>query len=153
MLTIIGCGNPNRGDDGVGIEVARRLEAHVRATGAAARVFDAGTDGMGVMFRARGASRLVIVDASRSGAAPGTIYRVPGAELERQYEPALNLHDFRWDHALYAGRRIFGADFPADVAVVLVEAASVEPGVTLSAPVAAAAGRVVEMIAALIDPA
>ena len=59
MLTIIGCGNPNRSDDGVGIRVAQRLAAYVRDKDLQdVRVFDAGTDGMSVMFQARGAERL-----------------------------------------------------------------------------------------------
>ena len=118
MLTIIGCGNLNRSDDGVGVIVAQRLIEWVNTHGINdTTVFDAGTAGMEVMFRARGAKRLIMVDASKSGSEPGAVFQVPGAELERGHEPTYSLHDFRWDHALYAGRRIFGADFPSDVTV------------------------------------
>ena len=47
------------------------------------RLVDGGTAGMDVAFQMRGADRVVIVDASATGAAPGTVYRVPGAELAR----------------------------------------------------------------------
>ena len=81
MLTIIGCGNLNRSDDGVGVIVAQKLGEYVQRQGRTdVCVFDAGTDGMGVMFRARGARRLVLVDASRSGAEAGAIFKVPGGE-------------------------------------------------------------------------
>src|SRR4051812_19184715 len=103
MLTIIGCGNLNRSDDGVGVVVARKLMDVAERSGRGdVRVFDAGTGGMDVMFRARGSDALVLVDASRSGSEPGAVFRVPGTELARDYEPAYSLHDFRWDHALYA---------------------------------------------------
>ena len=152
MLTIIGCGNLNRCDDGVGVIVARRLGEYVsRYRRDNVRVFDAGTDGMSVMFRARGADCLVLVDASRSGSEPGAVFRVPGGELASDYEPAYSLHDFRWDHALYAGRRIFGPAFPTDVTVFLIEAASLDVGCELSTEVGAAAARVAQEIEAMID--
>ena len=64
---------------------------------------------------------------------------------------SLNLHDFRWDHALYAGRRIYGDDFPKLVSVFLIEAASLKLGLEMSREVVLAAdnveGRVRELIA------
>jgi hydrogenase maturation protease len=151
MLTIIGCGNLNRSDDGVGVIVAQRLIEWVDARGISdVSVFDAGTAGMDVMFRARGAKRLILVDASNSGAEPGAVFQVPGAELEQGHDPTYSLHDFRWDHALYAGRRIFGAEFPTDVTVFLIEAAELGLGLELSEPVRHAADIVVADIQAII---
>jgi hydrogenase maturation protease len=147
MLTIIGCGNSNRSDDGAGPAVARLLVENptVRAS-PAARVFDAGTAGMDVMFQARGSGALIIVDASDSGAEPGAIFRLPGGELASVPEPTFSLHGFRWDHALYAGRKIFREAFPEDVTVFLIEREKLDLGVGLSAPVRAAVDRVVELI-------
>ena len=151
MICVIGCGNPNRLDDGVGPDVVRALMARdLPHTPAELRLIDAGTDGMAAMFAARGCTSLFIVDACRSGSAPGAIFEVPGAELEQSYKPVLNLHDFRWDHALYAGRKIFRDQFPTDVTVLLIEAQSVEPGLGLSPRVACAAAKVVERLEALI---
>jgi len=152
VLTIIGCGNLNRGDDGVGVIVARRLMEWVHSRGlSGVSVFDAGTAGMDVMFKARGAKKLILIDACRSGSEAGAVFQVDGAELEQAHHPAYSLHDFRWDHALYAGRRIFGADFPAAVTVFLIEAAELGLGLTLSAPVLRAADRVVDDIEAMIE--
>lgn len=158
MLTIIGCGNPTRSDDGLGPFVARRMCEYIEARGRAdVRAFDAGTDGMAVMFAARGSDALVIVDAARTGSEPGAVYEVPGDVLAREYAPSLNLHDFRWDHALAAGRRIFGAAFPAAITVVLVEVECTDFGLSLSAAVAAAAETVITrleaIVAAYADPA
>ncbi|MFN0218601.1 MAG: hydrogenase maturation protease [Hyphomicrobium sp.] len=152
MLTIIGCGNLNRTDDGAGVEVARRLlAARDGVASSRVQIFDAGTDGMGVMFRARGATKLIIVDACRSGTEPGAIFEVPGSELEGEPPESLNLHDFRWQHALYAGRKIFKNDFPDDVVVYLIEARSIEYGIGLTEPVEKAAKRVAELIDKRID--
>ncbi|MCY4270595.1 MAG: hydrogenase maturation protease [Gammaproteobacteria bacterium] len=140
MLTIIGCGNLNRSDDGVGSIIASRLMALPNLP-SGARIFDAGTGGMEVMFQARGASRLIIIDASQSGSKPGSIFEVPGSELEGEPPAGFNLHEFRWDHALYAGRRMFRDEFPEDVTVFLIEAANLNLGTALSPAVAAAADK------------
>jgi hydrogenase maturation protease len=147
---VIGCGNPNRSDDGAGVEVVRRLRARPLAGDPRVRLLDAGTDGMAVLYAARGCSSLIVVDACLSGAEAGAIFEVPGGELGAAPPPSFTLHDFRWDHALYAGRRIYGDGFPADVVVLLVEAHELGHGLSLSAPVAAAAERVAERVAALV---
>jgi hydrogenase maturation protease len=151
VLTIIGCGNPTRGDDGLGPFVARRMRARLDELGRAdVRAFDAGTDGMAVMFQARGSDALVIVDAARTGVEAGAIYEVPGDVLARDYAASLNLHDFRWDHALAAGKRIFRESFPTSVTVVLVEVETTDFGLDLSAPVAAAAESVIARLECLV---
>ena len=148
MLVVIGCGNLNRSDDAAGVRVVLALrEQFGESLPPDVRLFDAGTGGMEVMFRARGASALVIVDACRSGSDAGAIFRLPGTEIDGAHVPGYSLHDFRWDHAVHAGRRIFGADFPADLTVYLIEAGSLELGIELTRPVERAVEQVSERIA------
>ena len=149
MIAVIGCGNRNRSDDGAGPAVVSALLARGHSS-CGVKLLDAGTDGMAVMFAARGCRTLVLVDACRSGSPPGTIFEVPGGKLESPHEPSLNLHDFRWDHALYAGRRILRHEFPSDVTALLIEAQTVDFGVGLSPEVAAAAKKVADRIEAMI---
>lgn len=147
-IVVLGCGNPNRSDDGVGPKVIALL----RAAGLPAnvRLFDVGTDGMTAMYRARGATHLVIVDARVPGGTAGAIYEVPGAVLAAPPAKGAGLHEFRWDHALYAGHRIYGAAFPGTVVVVLIEAETLDLGLSLSPAVAVAAGKVAGRIGSLI---
>ncbi len=147
MFTIIGCGNSNRSDDGVGVYVAQSLMAYLRTEpNESVRIFDAGTGGIDVMFQAKGSSRLIIMDASSSGSPPGAIFEVPGDELIAEKDPGFSLHDFRWDHALYSGRKIFRDDFPQDVTVYLVEAAELGLGLQLSEPVQNAANELIRKL-------
>jgi hydrogenase maturation protease len=133
MLTIIGCGNLNRSDDAVGVIIAQGLQQYLAQNPhPKIRVFDCGTAGMEVMFQARGSEKLIILDASCTGSEAGAIFKVPGNELEALPEPSYNLHDFRWDHALSAGRKIFGDDFPQEVTVYLIEAGNLDLGLELS---------------------
>jgi len=147
LLSIIGCGNSNRSDDGAGVYVAqcliRKLAENKRDD---LRIFDAGTAGMDVMFQARGSSALIIIDANSSGSEPGVIFEVPGETLETCPEPSFGLHDFRWNHALFAGRKIFKEQFPKDITVYLIEAENLAFGLELSEVVKTAADRVIEKI-------
>lgn len=145
-LVIIGCGNPARSDDGVGVgvEVIRQLVAAPVPAGVA--LIDAGTAGMDVMFRVRGAERVVIVDACRSGSEAGAIFRLSGREAMTPTQHRFTLHGLRWDHALYAGCQMFGDGFVDQTEVILIEAGELEFGLTLSAPVQSAAQRVAQML-------
>ena len=152
MLTIIGCGNANRSDDAVGIVVAQSLNSYLdKNPNNNVNIFDAGTSGMDVMFMARGCEQLIIVDASSTGSDPGAIYEVPGEELENIPAPSYNLHDFRWDNALYAGRKIFKKNFPKKVNVYLIEAESLEFGLDLSKSVNQSADIVIDKIITIIN--
>jgi hydrogenase maturation protease len=150
MIAVIGCGNPTRGDDGVGGEVLRLIAS--RGVGDA-KLLDAGTDGAAVMFAARSCRKLIIVDACRTGAEPGAVFEVPGEELSDADCPPLATHEFRWDHAIAAGRRMFRGDFPDDVTVFLIEAESLEFGIGLTPCVSAAATTVADRIAAIVGTA
>lgn len=147
-LAIIGCGNPARSDDGVGVEVVQRLMAATAADGVA--LIDAGTAGMDVMFRVRGAERVVIVDACRSGSEPGAIFRLSGREAMTPTQHRFTLHGLRWDHALYAGCQMFGDGFVDHTEVILIEAGALDFGLALSEPVQAAAQRVAQMLTLLV---
>lgn len=151
MIAIIGCGNANRCDDGAGLAVLRLLQAQSAfRDNSQVRLFDAGTDGMGVMFAARGCSTLIVIDACQTGAEPGSVYEVPGVEAETTAPHSLSSHDFRWDHALYAGRQIYREAFPSDVVAYLIEARSLALGCELSAEVDAAAQKVAALIEARV---
>jgi hydrogenase maturation protease len=150
LIAVIGCGNANRSDDGVGPEVVRALSAREVCKDGRVRLLDAGIDGMAVMFAARGCRSLILIDACRSGSRPGEVFEIPGSRLEAPHAPAFTLHDFRWNHALYAGRRIFGECFVTDVTVLLVEADSIDFGVGLSPPIADAALTVTRRVEAIV---
>jgi len=86
-VLVAGIGNVFLGDDGFGVEVARRLREMPGLAGA--RVVDFGTRGHDLAFALSRCEAAVLVDAIRRGGAPGTLYVVeptPGAPLERKTE-------------------------------------------------------------------
>ena len=140
LTTIIGCGNLNRKDDGVGVFVAQQLKLYVQQNNIELaqeenelKIFDAGTAGMEVMFQSRGSDELLLVDACKTDAEPGAIFEVPGEELISPHpKSSLNLHDFRWDHALYASKQIFKEKYPKKITVYLIEAEDISLGLELT---------------------
>lgn len=133
---VIGCGNLLRGDDAVGPILVRVM--HELGLPPGVRLADGGTAGMDVAFNMRGADHVIIIDACRTGSKPGTLFQVPGEELEN-LPPlgGINLHAFRWDHALAFGRWLLKEDYPPQVTVYLIEAGSLEHGADLTPPVRA----------------
>jgi len=135
-ILIVGCGNLLRSDDAVGPVLIRRLwelglPDHIE-------VVDGGTAGMDVSFKMEGREEVVIVDACVSGAEAGTIYEVPGYELEDLPLQQANLHGFRWDNAIAFGRWLLKDRYPEKVTVFLIEGECFEFGMDISPKVAAA---------------
>ena len=144
-VVVVGCGNLLRGDDAVGPTLIRHLwEEGVPED---VTLVDGGTAGMDVAFKMRGARSVLLIDAAQTGAEPGTIYRVPGEQVE-QLPPlqGLHSHQFRWDHALAFARWLLGDDYPKDISVFLIEIAQTDPGAELSPAVESSMHRVGEML-------
>ena len=142
---IIGCGNLLKGDDAAGPVLIRRLWEMGLPEGV--HCADGGTGGMDVAFQMRGVPNVILVDASQTGSEPGTVFRVPGHQLEQLPPVAgINLHCFRWDQALEFGRWLLKDEYPKNITVYLIEAANLEFGAELSAPVKAAIESLAETL-------
>jgi hydrogenase maturation protease len=143
---VVGLGNPILGDDGAGWRVADAVAAGLASRPAddprltAVTVEQLAVGGLTLMEHLVGYSRAILVDALVTGAdPPGTVRRrrldsLPGREAGH----VDSAHDATLGVALEAGR-LLGADVPADVEVVTIEAVRVlELTETLTPEVAAA---------------
>lgn len=140
---VIGCGNLLRGDDAAGPVLVRRMWERGLPEGVLCA--DGGTGGMDVAFQMRGIPEVILVDACRSGSEPGAIFEVPGEEVENLPPlSGINLHAFRWDHAIAFGRWLLKDEYPATVTAYLIEGESFAVGEGLSSAV----DRAVDQLAA-----
>jgi hydrogenase maturation protease len=108
--------------------------------------------GLSLMERLVGARRAILVDAVRTGDRPvGTVFAIPLEELIQGVSGHLdNAHDASLPVALAAGRSL-GAELPAEITVVGIEAHRVEEfSEELSLPVAAARQAAVEAVLAIV---
>lgn len=146
MRTLVaGFGNVLLGDDGFGIEVLRRLES--KALEPNVTLLDVGIGGVHfVLSLLDRVDRVIVLDAVQGGGAAGTLYRLSGdGEQYDVFDP----HLVEPSRALALARRL-GA-VPSDVTIVGCEPFACEPGVGLSAPVAATVPAAVELVLQILD--
>ena len=150
-VLVIGCGNPLRGDDAAGPVLVRRLWDRGLPEGV--RCADGGTGGMDVVFQMRGVPEVILVDACRTGAEPGAIFEVPGDEVANLPPlSGINLHAFRWDHALAFARWLLREGRPDRVTAILIEGATFDVGAALSPAVDRAINAVVDRLGTRFAP-
>jgi hydrogenase maturation protease len=150
-ILIAGIGNAWQRDDGFGSEVARRLEARDLPEGVA--VIDFGTGGLDLAYQVMyGYDALLMIDVSRQGGTPGTLYvmevdedEVAGGSVEDG--EVLNPHGMDPETVLRFIKITGG--WPGKVVIVACEPQTVEEmGVGLSAAVEEAVERAVDLVLA-----
>jgi hydrogenase maturation protease len=146
---VIGVGNPVRGDDGIGAEVVRRIEA-LGLSGVEGMV--ACGEGTELMGAWQGRGRVYIVDAVRANGAPGAVHRidtatwrVPGGYFR------YSSHAFGLAEAVELARVL--GELPESLVIYGVEGESYSAGAPLSPAVAAGVDEVVARLhAELLAP-
>ena len=136
---VIGVGNPFRCDDAAGLEVARRLRS--------VHAVESSLGGFELMDLWQKADEVVIVDATQSGVAPGTIRRFDALEHPLPSGAFASSHTIGVAETIEMARQL--GRLPRRIAVYGIEAAKVTTGTTISPPVAAA----IEQVAAELDHA
>ena len=151
-ILVAGIGNAWLRDDGFGGEVVRRLESRELPEGAA--VFDFGTGGLDLAYEVmRGYDALVLIDVSRQGGEPGTLYVMEAQkeDVEAGIEDGQLINPHAMDpQTVLRFVKTLGA-WPGKVVIVACEPAEVEEmGMGLSdqveSAVDAAVGVVIETI-------
>ncbi|HEY2771824.1 MAG TPA: hydrogenase maturation protease [Solirubrobacteraceae bacterium] len=152
-ILVAGVGNAWLRDDGFGSAVARRLSERELPSGVA--VMDAGTGGLDLAYEVmRGYDALVILDVSRQGGEPGTLYVMEPAEEEVQAGiedgETINPHAMDPQTVLRFVKSI-GA-WPGKVVVIACEPADVEQmGWGLSDEVAHAVDAAVDLVVETVE--
>jgi hydrogenase maturation protease len=153
QILVAGIGNAFLGDDGFGGQVAARLDKLDLPDGVS--VFDFGTGGLDLAYEVmRGYDALLLVDVSRQGEAPGTLYVMePGPEdVEGGIEDGtvIDPHAMDPQTVLRFVKSVGG--WPGKVVVIACEPSSVgEMGWGLSKPVEDAVDRAVELVLKTVD--
>jgi hydrogenase maturation protease len=148
QILVAGVGNAWLQDDAFGAECARRLEA--RGVPSGVTVMDFGTGGLDLAYEImRGYDALVILDASRRGGEPGTLYVIEPdmEEIASSIEDgeAINPHGMD-PHTVLRFVKAFGG-FSGKVVVIGCEPGEVDDvGIGLTPPVEAAVERALEMV-------
>jgi hydrogenase maturation protease len=157
-VMVAGVGNIFLGDDGFGVEVARRLALAEMPDWV--RVADYGTSGMHLAYDlADGYAATILIDAAPRGGPPGTLTVL---EVEHEHRPELaataggavqgsrmfDAHGMQPD-VVFGVLDMLGAD-AGRILVVGCEPASLDHGIGLSEPVAAAVDEAVRVVKTLL---
>jgi hydrogenase maturation protease len=148
QILVAGIGNAFLRDDGFGGKVAERLLQGELPSGVT--VLDFGTGGLDLAYEVmRGYDALLMIDVSRQGGEPGTLYVIEPDEAEVaggiEDGEVINPHGMDPQTVLRFVKTVGG--WPGKVVVVACEPASVEEmGMELSPKVAAAVDRAVAVV-------
>jgi hydrogenase maturation protease len=143
-ILLIGIGNPLRGDDAVGVVIARRIqERHLPGV----RVLEHDGEGASLMEAWKGAQTVVAIDAVSSKSKPGKIYRF---EATKQPLPGRmfqdSTHAFGLHEAIELSRALH--QLPVQLIIYGIEGRSFAIGGRLSKEVEKAASSLVDRILA-----
>jgi hydrogenase maturation protease len=152
-ILVAGVGNAWLHDDGFGGEVARRL--YQRELPSDVTVMDAGTGGLDLAYEVmRGYDGLVILDVSRQGGEPGTLYVMEPDEheVEGGIEDGQTINPHGMDpQTVLRFVKSIGA-WPGRVIVIACEPAQVEEmGWGLSEQVSRAVERAVDLVVETLE--
>lgn len=144
-LLILGLGNVLCGDDGLGPTAIAHLERDWLEP-AGVQTADGGTLGLSLLPMIEDARHLLLVDAVRGDAPPGTPLRLSGVEMETAVRERLSVHQVGVADVLEALR--LRDRLPQTVVLLGVVPATLGLGLGLSTPVAAALPALVAGIVA-----
>ena len=141
-ILVIGVGNAFRGDDGVGLVIARGLR-ELALSGVT--VLEQSGEGAALLEAWAGAGRVIVVDAISSGSEPGTIHRF---EVSDQPLPAHfsggSTHAFGLAEAVELARQL--DRLPSSLTIYGIEGKSYDRATGLSPEVEAAAEKLIKEI-------
>ena len=139
---VIGLGSDLRGDDSVGLVIARMLRDLVPP---GTKVIEYLGDGLSLISVWQDADVVIVVDAAKSGAAPGTIHRFDdlSAPLQTQLSNTTS-HAFGLEEAIELARQL--DQLPRSLVIYGIEGKSFDFGTELSAEVKQAAEDVVTQL-------
>jgi len=136
---VIGVGNPNRGDDGVGRAVARLLRPHMP-------VIEHDGEATALVDMLRSARRTWLIDAAQSDSPPGTIHRIDCTKDIPLLRSTVSSHGFGLAEAIGLARAL--GTMPPHCIIFAIEGTSFTPGTPMSPPVTGAAREVARRILA-----
>ncbi len=143
-VVVIGVGNVVLSDDGLGVHAVRRLAERHDVAGV--EIVEGGTAGLLLLPCLADARRAIVVDAIDTGAAPGTLVRLDGRDLDRWLANGTTVHDVGLADLLGAAR-ISGA-WPEELVLHGAQPGSTAVGADLTAPLAACLDRLVDRVTA-----
>ena len=146
-IVVIGLGNPYMKDDGIGIFVARYMKNNQTFRNKIF-VFEYVSIDLSLLLQFKGATKIILIDAVRSGNVPGTVSKY---RIASRSEPLLELptlHELQIHDIIDVSERGL---LTCPVVVIGVEPEQVSLGEGLSNVVSNSLGRIIEEVGAEVE--
>jgi hydrogenase maturation protease len=141
-ILVVGIGNEYRGDDGIGLVIARKIRERKLSS---VSVKEESGEGAALMEAWQGYENVILVDAISSGAKPGTIFKI---NANKKNVPAkffhYSTHAFSVAEAIELARAM--RTLPRELVVYGIEGANFNAGINISHDVQESANHVIEQI-------
>lgn len=131
------------GDDGLGVEVLETIAQKWIET-PSLRFLDGGIWGMRLLPHIEDADRLLVIDAVRAGAAPGTLLRLEREQIPRHLRTKISPHQIDLSE-VFAVAELRGK-FPAEAVVLGIEPVRIDAYMEISEEVLATVPFLIEAV-------
>lgn len=142
-VLVLGIGNILMRDEGIGVRVIEALEQDYHMP-ADVEVVDGGTAGMGLLDLIARREHVIVIDAVRLGAEPGTIVRLTGESIPVRLRQRLTPHSLGFGDVL-AMLSVLDQS-PNEVVVIGIEPADLSFGLKLSPVLTARLNALVDAV-------
>lgn len=146
-VIVLGLGNILLRDEGVGVRVIEAL-AQRYVLPAGVQVVDGGTVGMDLLDTLAGCDHLLICDAVKTGAPPGSVVKLVDGQVPALFQTRYSPHQIGLSEVL--ATLTLTDEAPAAVTLIGIVPADLDLGIELSLLVAAAVQPAVERIVATL---
>ena len=148
-VLVLGIGNILLTDEGVGVHVVKALQAEAARPGGeqlpeGVEIVDGGTFGADLIDLVAHRPRVIVIDAVQATGTPGTILKFGSEDMATKTSVSMSLHEVGLLETLLMAKHL-GCP-PGEVVVFGIIPGSLEPGLDLTPPVAAAVPKVIAMI-------
>ncbi len=144
-VVVLGVGNILLADEGIGVRAIEKLQRDFDLPPEVV-VVDGGTTGMEMLEDLSNADHIIIIDAVRSGKAPGSVIKLTGEQVPVFFKTKLSPHQIGLSDVLATLE--FIGEQPGGVTVIGVEPMSLETSMALSPQVEARLPEVMALVIA-----
>ncbi|WP_455367007.1 HyaD/HybD family hydrogenase maturation endopeptidase [Kaarinaea lacus] len=131
-VLVLGLGNILMQDEGIGVRAVQELLRNYEFP-PEVELLDGGTAGMALFEHIVGRSHIIVIDAVKTGRAPGTVVKLENDEVPAFFRNKVSPHQMALSDIL-AALKIGGEQLP-EIVVIGVEPVMLETGLEMSAQV------------------
>jgi len=142
-VLVLGIGNVLMMDDSVGVRAVEELEQGYSFM-EGVELLDGGTSGIELLSSIQDRDYLIIIDAIKSGFAPGTVVRVEGEDVPARFMTRISPHQLGLSDVLAAAT--ISGRLPKNMVLFGIEPKTIELGLGLSGEVKAGFANLIRAV-------